>query len=112
LVKRARKRSGEPPARNDWLKTVRLSIGSCTFSFERRNVDFVEPRILWHALRAPVLGAVRARPSRATDLTRRLGPPLQKVVYHLSVLERTQYIQRVEGQDPDCADPIYEAGPR
>lgn len=72
-------------------------------------MDFVEARVFWHTLRVRILGSVRAGPSRATDLTRKLGPPLSKVVYHLTVLERTEYIQRAEGQDPDAADPIFEA---
>jgi hypothetical protein len=75
-------------------------------------VDFVEAKVFWHTLRVRILGAVRANPSRATDLTRKLGPPLDKVVYHLMVLERTGYIRRAEGQDPDAADPIFEAVPR
>lgn len=75
-------------------------------------MDFVEARVFWHMLRVRILGSVRASPSRATELTRKLGPPLSKVVYHLTVLERTEYIQRAEGQDPDAADPIFEAAPR
>ncbi len=75
-------------------------------------MDFVEARIIWHKLRLRILASVRARPSRATDLTRELGPPLNKVVHHLTVLERSDFIQPVEGQDPDCADPIFEAVPR
>jgi predicted transcriptional regulator len=75
-------------------------------------VDFVEAKVFWHKLRVKILGSVRANPSRATDLTRKLGPPLANVVYHLKVLERTEYIQPVEGQDPDSADPVFEAIPR
>jgi hypothetical protein len=75
-------------------------------------VDFVEARIIWHKLRLRILASVRARPSRATDLARELGPPLNKVVHHLTVLERSVFIQPVAGQDPDCADPIFEAVPR
>lgn len=72
-------------------------------------MDFAEARVFWHTLRVRILSAVRANPSRATELTRKLGPPLDKVVYHLNVLERTEYIRRAEGQDPDAADPIFEA---
>lgn len=72
-------------------------------------MDFVEARVFWHSLRVRILGAVRAHPSRATELTRKLGPPLGKVVYHLSVLERTEYIRLAEGEDPDAADPVFEA---
>jgi predicted transcriptional regulator len=75
-------------------------------------VDFVEEKVFWHTLRVKILGAVRANPSRATELTRKLGPPLSKVVYHLTVLERTEYIQRAKGEGPDAIDPVFEAGLR
>jgi predicted transcriptional regulator len=76
---------------------------------EGNRVDFVEARVFWHSLRVRILSAVRANPSRATELTLKLGPPLAKVVYHLSVLERSEYIQVAEGEDLDAADPVYEA---
>ncbi len=72
-------------------------------------MDFVEARVFWHSLRVRILSAVRAKPSRATELTRKLGPPLGKVFYHLAVLERTEYIRVAEGEDPDAADPLFEA---
>jgi predicted transcriptional regulator len=72
-------------------------------------VDFVEARVFWHTLRAKILGSIRANPARATELSRKLGPPLPKILYHLSVLERSKYIRRAEGEDPDAVDPVFEA---
>jgi DNA-binding transcriptional ArsR family regulator len=91
-------------------ETIRLRHRTFTFSIERGiGVDFVEAKVFWHKLRAQVLSAVRASPARATDLARQLGPPPSKIAYHLTVLERADYVRLAEGQDPDTVDPIFEA---
>lgn len=75
-------------------------------------MDFVEAKVFWHRLRARVLSAIRRGPARATELSRRLGPPPSKILYHLTVLERTGFARIADGQDPGEPDPIFEAGPR
>lgn len=49
------------------------------------------------------------RPANAVELAGRLAQPLSKIVYHTTILCNTGYARRVEGQDPDAVDPVYEA---
>jgi DNA-binding transcriptional ArsR family regulator len=72
-------------------------------------VDSVEAKVFSHPLRVRILGALGARPASAMQLSRSLSQPLGKVVYHLSVLCDTGYVEPVEGQDPATPDPLYES---
>jgi DNA-binding transcriptional ArsR family regulator len=71
-------------------------------------VDSVEAKVFSHPLRVRILAALGVAPATAVQLTRGLSQSLSKVVYHLTVLCDTGYVRKVESDDPDSPDPLYE----
>jgi DNA-binding transcriptional ArsR family regulator len=68
----------------------------------------VEAKVLSHPLRVQILAELAAQPSTVVDLADFLEQSLSKVMYHTTVLCRTDYVQPAEGQDPDAVNPVYE----
>jgi DNA-binding transcriptional ArsR family regulator len=72
-------------------------------------VDPVEAKVFSHPLRVRILGALGVRSASAVQLAHKLGLAFDRVVYHLAVLRDNEYIEPVDGQDPDAPDPLYES---
>jgi hypothetical protein len=72
-------------------------------------VDPLKAKVFSHPLRVRILGALGVRPASAVQLAHSFDQALDKVVYHLTLLCDAEYVEPVEGQDPDALDPLYES---
>lgn len=71
-------------------------------------MDSVEAKVFSHPLRVRILATLGSGPASAVQLSRGMSQQLSKVVYHVTILCDTGYVRKVEGQDPDSPDPLYE----
>lgn len=71
-------------------------------------MDSVEAKAFSHPLRVRILASLGVEPATAVQLSQGVSQTLSKVVYHVTVLCETGYVRKVEGQDPDSPDPLYE----
>lgn len=69
----------------------------------------MEARVFSNPLRVKILNSLVFRPASALQLAADLNQPLNKVVYHTTVLQDAEYIQPAEGKDGSSVDQPYEA---
>jgi len=71
-------------------------------------VDSVEAKVFSNPLRVRILAMLAPQPATAVQLSRGVSQPLSKVVYHLTILCKTGYVRKVESDDPEAPEPLYE----
>jgi DNA-binding transcriptional ArsR family regulator len=72
-------------------------------------VDPLEAKIFSHPLRVRIVAALLARPASARQLARAFSQVLDKVLYHLAILDDAGYAEPSEGQDPGGPDCVYQS---